>query len=137
MAKTGRSGAPNKNKAFLMNRLKDLYGDDFHPILKIAGNCVTLQSEVDEIKVPDIPKNQTVKAKEKRANALVARSGAIQRANHEWARIAEYTEPKLKAVQVDLNSDMEGLVLEMHYGGKTVSTTKIKTKAKAKPKKSK
>jgi len=37
------SGSPNKNKSFLLNRLQAMYGKDFHPIIKIAENCVELR----------------------------------------------------------------------------------------------
>mgnify|MGYP003329302120 CR=1 FL=1 len=38
-----RLGSPNKNKKFLLNRLQDMYGQDFHPIMKMAENAVRLQ----------------------------------------------------------------------------------------------
>ena len=37
-----RLGSPNKNKKFLLNRLQDMYGDDFHPVVMTAGNAMTL-----------------------------------------------------------------------------------------------
>ena len=37
-----RLGSPNKNKKFLLNRLQDMYGQDFHPIMKMAENAVRL-----------------------------------------------------------------------------------------------
>ena len=37
MART--KGAVGKNKAFLMSRLQDMYGEQFHPILRIAENA--------------------------------------------------------------------------------------------------
>ena len=30
-----RLGSPNKNKRFLLNGLQDMYGKDFHPIMKM------------------------------------------------------------------------------------------------------
>ena len=35
-----RLGSPNNNKRFLLNRLQDIYGKDFHPIMKIADNAI-------------------------------------------------------------------------------------------------
>ena len=35
-------GSPNKNKKFLLNRLQDMYGQDFHPIMKMAENAIRL-----------------------------------------------------------------------------------------------
>lgn len=37
-----RLGPTNKNKRFLLNRLQDMYGDDFNPILRMAENATTL-----------------------------------------------------------------------------------------------
>ena len=37
-----RLGSPNKNKKFLLNRLQDMYGKDFHPIMKMAENAIRL-----------------------------------------------------------------------------------------------
>ena len=37
-----RLGSPNKNKKFLLNRLQDMYGQDFHPIMKMAENAIRL-----------------------------------------------------------------------------------------------
>ena len=64
-----RLGSPNRNKKLLLNRLQDMDGQDFHPIMKMAENAVRLH---------DIATwNDTIDA---------------------WDRIAKYTEPKLKAV---------------------------------------
>ena len=37
-----RLGSPNRNKKFLLNRLQDMYGQDFHPIMKMAENAIRL-----------------------------------------------------------------------------------------------
>ena len=37
-----RLGSPNRNKKFLLNRLQDMYGRDFHPIMKMAENAIRL-----------------------------------------------------------------------------------------------
>ena len=85
MAKPGRPpGSKNKrNQSFLQRRLEAMYGDDFHPIMKIAANCVELQEAADALKDPE----------ERRA--------ALKSANAEWSRISEYSEPKLKSIEVE------------------------------------
>jgi len=97
----GRSkGTVNRNKAYLMSRLADMYGDDFHPIMKIAANCVMLQKKADALEIDHDDK-------------VIA----LQKANAEWARISESTEPKLKAIEViadikqdvDITSSIEGM----------------------------
>jgi len=79
-----RKGSPNKNKTFLMNRLQDMYGDDFHPILKMAENAVAMQAIIPKMDEDD----------------LVAQAIALEKANTAWDKVAQYTEPKLKAVEV-------------------------------------
>lgn len=73
-----QAGTPNKNKPFLLNRLKDMYGDDFHPIMKMAENAVKLHEIA----------------------ATTQESADIKAAIDGWDKIATYTEPKLKAVEV-------------------------------------
>ena len=90
-----RAGSPNKNKAFLLNRLQDMYGEDFHPIMKIAANCNELQIGLDEMEAPDEDASL-----EQLIDYREGRVAAITRANAEWSRIAEYTEPKLKAIEL-------------------------------------
>ena len=72
-------GIPNKNKAFLLNRLKDMYGDEFHPIMRMAENAVKLQGAADTEEPNPV-------------NYKMALEG--------WEKIAQYVEPKLKAIEV-------------------------------------
>ena len=73
-----RIGIPNKNKKFLLARLQDMYGEQFHPILKMAEAASTLDYIAEE---------------EGDVTALNAAVNA-------WSKVAEYTEPKLKAVEI-------------------------------------
>ena len=73
-----RLGIPNKNKKFLLARLQDLYGEQFHPILKMAEAASKLDYIAEE---------------EGDVTALNAAVNA-------WSKVAEYTEPKLKAVEI-------------------------------------
>ena len=94
-----RKGSPNRNKQFLLNRLQDMYGADFHPIMTIAKNCNELQVDAEDKEGDD------------RVKALVL-------ANAEWSRIAEYTEPKLKAVDHTVQGDMSLTIEEVIFEGK-------------------
>ena len=69
-------GSPNKNKNFLLNRLQDMYGNDFHPIMKMAENAVRLHDIAS--------RNDTI--------------DDLKRSIDAWDRIAKYTEPKLKVM---------------------------------------
>ena len=71
-----RLGSPNKNKRFLLNRLQDMYGKDFDPIIKMAENAMTLHELASK------------------TNAM----NDLSRSIDAWDSIAKYTEPKLKAV---------------------------------------
>ncbi len=73
-----RLGIPNKNKKFLLARLQDMYGESFHPILKMAEAASKLDYIAEE---------------EGDVTALNAAVNA-------WSKVAEYTEPKLKAVEI-------------------------------------
>jgi len=77
-----------------------MYGEDFHPIIKIAENCVELQERVEAIEIPELPEEPTVEEIEATAIARDGKVNAIKVANNEWSRIAEYTEPKLKATEI-------------------------------------
>ena len=76
-----RLGSRNKNKRSLLNRLQDMYGKDFHPIMKMAESAMTLHE---------------IASKTKAMNDL-------SRSIDAWDKIAKYTEPKLKALDIDLS----------------------------------
>ena len=80
-------GAINKNKRGLLAELKRQYGADFHPIMKMAEHAVKMHSLALE------------------ENEQQLRKDSIDA----WSKIAEYTEPKLKAMELDLTSGGESL----------------------------
>ena len=43
-----RAGSPNKNKAFLLNRLKDVLGTDFDRIIRMAQQATELHRVAGE-----------------------------------------------------------------------------------------
>jgi len=84
-------GSKGKNKAFLMDRLRDMYGDDFHPIMRMAENAVTLHDQA-------------------RGTMDTA---DLKLSIDAWDRIAQYTEPKLKASEVNLNAMVQATEVDM------------------------
>lgn len=86
-----RAGSPNRNKSFLMNRLQDMYGDDFHPIMNMAANAKLLHEKANATQDP---------------NDLKASIDA-------WDKIAQYTEPKLKASEINLNAQIQATEVDM------------------------
>jgi len=69
-------GAPNKNKERLLNTLRKEYGADFEPVMEMARHAVAINKEVET-------------GAETHKNAIDA-----------WDKIAKYTTPQLKAVEV-------------------------------------
>ena len=81
-----RKGSPNKNKMFLLNRLQEQYGEQFHPIMRMA-ECA--------VKMGDMTKQLEDEGANPR-ELLVAYRAELE----SWSKIAEYTEPKLRAVEI-------------------------------------
>lgn len=84
-----RAGSPNKNKAFLLKRLQDMYGEDFHPIMKMAKAAFDMQKHIDD-------KSDTDKS-------LYDYKALIE----SWDKIAQYTEPKLKAIEQNITGSLD------------------------------
>ena len=91
---TRPAGVPNKNKSFLLKRLQDMYGDDFHPIMRMAENAVTLEEMARQ--EPD--------------------AGTIKAALDGWDKIAQYTEPKLKSIEVSGDVAVRPRVVDLSSG---------------------
>lgn len=91
-----RAGSPNKNKDFLMKRLQDMYGDDFHPIMNMAKNCTVLQTIADDHAEGAITLGETTVGK----TEIIDASISAKNANDAWEKIAQYLQPKLKAMEV-------------------------------------
>ena len=85
IAPNSRQGRPNKNKKFLLARLQDEYGEQFHPIMQMAKNAHQMQSLLE-----NLPEDTSVET------LFIALKQAID----SWEKIAQYTEPKLKAMEV-------------------------------------
>jgi len=68
-----------------------MYGDDFHPIMRMAENAVTLHDQA-------------------RGTMDTA---DLKLSIDAWDRIAQYTEPKLKASEVNLNAMVQATEVDM------------------------
>jgi hypothetical protein len=82
------------NEKFLLNRLKGMYGENFDPIMKMAENAKKLQ--------------EIAEREEASSNDFID-------ANKEWERIAQFTSPKLKSMEI--KGDGEAIQLHVHRGG--------------------
>lgn len=94
-----RTGIPNKNKKFLLKRLQDMYGEDFHPIMKMAENAHKAQQLVDNYDGDDTTELFT----------------GLKFAVDAWDKVANYTEPKLKATELSGQVDQSLTVVRKEY----------------------
>ncbi len=90
------------NDKFLLNRLKAMYGKDFDPIMNMAKNAVLLQAKVDSAEAGDNEANHDL-------------SATLIDVNKEWERIAQFTSPKLKSMEI--KGDGEAIQVHIHRGG--------------------
>ena len=107
-----------RNKKFLHSRLKDMYGDDFEPIIKACENAVRMQelaTETQHLEPIEIIVNEDMTADEKNQVILDAAEIAVKRKIVEfeqrkecvsaWDKVGQYVSPKLKAVEVGTDPD--------------------------------
>ena len=94
-------GAANKNKQYLLNRLKDMYGDDFDPVMKMASQAVKLDSLADDD--PSVGNQK---------ESIAA-----------WGRIAEFVTPKLKATELTTDNALTISVQRKRYDGSQSNDT--------------
>jgi len=73
-----RAGSPNKNKQRLLKALQAEYGEDFNPVMQMAKNAHEIQRSIDEGETEN-----------SRLDAMNA-----------WDKVAVYTTPKLKAIEI-------------------------------------
>ena len=89
------TGSMNKNSKFLLNRLQAMYGEQFHPIRKMAQNASAMQARADSQQemIDNIAEDETLAAS-------MIETGIM--ANEAWDKITPYIEPKLKQVEASL-----------------------------------
>jgi len=98
------SGSGNKNSKFLLNRLKAQYGDDFDPVMAMAQNAVRVQGIADQCFKDDrkVFEESEIDGKVKLVDKIITANNAIAA----WDRIAKYTTPQLKSIEL-INADGE------------------------------
>ena len=96
-----RAGSPNKPKRLLITRLEKAYGKQFHPIMRLAENAVRLEEIA------------------KQSNDVTALRASVDA----WDRIAQYTEPKLKAVEVKSDNDLLVTINRKDFAGSSTDST--------------
>ena len=83
--------APNKNKRGLAIRLKEQYGDQFDVIMMMGENCQTLHKIAQEHKAGGLTVG---------AESTIDASNSATAANNALEKLAQYVEPKLKAIEI-------------------------------------
>lgn len=84
-------GSSNRNKAFLLNRLQDMFGEEFHPIMRMAENAASLHEQARE----------------------TMDSADLKASIDAWDKIAAYTEPKLKASEIKLDAQIQATEVDL------------------------
>ena len=90
------AGSPNKNKRGLKAQLKAKYGEDFDVIMMMGQNCVTLH----KIAMDHARGKVTMDESDNGKINVVDASSSAKIANEALDKLAQYIEPKLKAVEV-------------------------------------
>jgi hypothetical protein len=101
------AGAPNRNKRGLKAQLKRQYGEEFDVIMMMAENCNTLH----KIARAHQPEGAVTAGDAE----LIDASSSAKTANDALEKLAQYVEPKLKAIEI---SGEEGGPLEINISSK-------------------
>ena len=77
-----------------------MYGDDFHPIMKMAENCSTIQKIADEAMQDTSEPND-----DDPIDTTAKKVNLAKLANENWEKLAPYIAPKLKAIEISGDPD--------------------------------
>lgn len=98
-----RTGSPNRNKTFLLERLRAMYGEDFDPMIRACENAIRMSE------IADIAKAKSDKSDECKVvispcgedgDPLLEEFAMRRECVNAWDKIAQYVTPKLKSVDV-------------------------------------
>lgn len=102
-----RKGIPNKPKQVLLRRLKDAYGEQFNPIMRMAENAVKTETVSQEMYERFMAAKRAVEdgnATDVDPQMYVAAAAhlgqALKNSIDAWDRVAKYTVPAIKAREV-------------------------------------
>ena len=95
------ANAPNRNKRGLSVRLKEQYGEEYDVIMMMAENCQTLHK---------IAQNHKEGGLTVGAESTIDASNSATAANNALEKLAQYVEPKLKAIEISGELSMPTVV---------------------------
>lgn len=107
-------GSLNKNKQYLWKRLQEILGDDFDPVINMAENAMFLHGAAHEHQAAyraAVDAGLTEEAKELLAPAVETTERAVASLD----KIAKYTNPQLKAVEVSVDPDTPVTGLKLSF----------------------
>ena len=93
---TRPAGSPNKNKRGLKAQLKAKFGKDFDVVMMMGQNCVTLH----KIATDHAGGKVTMEEGDSGKMNIIDASSSAKLANEALDKLAQYVEPKLKAIEV-------------------------------------
>lgn len=89
-----RTGSKNKNKAFLLKRLQDMYGPQFDPIMRAAALADNLHKQIEDSEQII----ESIQDPIERVKMTSARNSLMCDAIDKWCKIAEFTNGKISAI---------------------------------------
>lgn len=96
-----QKGAIGKNKQFLLNRLKDQFGEEFDPVMRMAANCAALDKIAAETLAHAEKRLQQKRlSHQDRRDILNNARATLMDANEAWNKVAAYVTPKMKSIEV-------------------------------------
>jgi len=93
-------GTMNKNSKFLWQKLKDMYGDQFDPVMQMAENAVRLQTVADQCWAEDKTVFEESDIKPEAGIKLIDKISTANNAINAWDKIAKFTTPTLKQIEI-------------------------------------
>jgi len=112
-------GALDKNKVFLLNKLKDMYGEQFDPIMRaaaLANRLDTLIQEQDAIAAQLKDPSDKLEAEQKTV-------GLILQTIDKWLKVGEFTNGKVSAIT--LSQDPDNPLFEMSSDERVREITRL------------
>lgn len=83
-----KAGTLNKNSKFLLHRLKVMYGEHFDPVIKMAENAIKMDKLAESV------------LRTKTKFTPFEKMTAVGNCIGAWDKIAKYTSPVLKSIEV-------------------------------------
>ena len=120
--KPGRPrGALNNSKQTMLAAMRTRYGKDFDPVMKIAENAQRLdqiaQDAMETLKKLVDMKPETVEDMQAMSRIAEQARPAVVDAVNAWDKLSVYCRPKLKSVDVDVNSSGRPMVKRIDLSG--------------------